>query len=67
VLWDSRFVIPNWLRGWTNTGLTVTATDATGSLVRRVYRRSYPAGTVALNGNGLSQAVMYNVVVVPMP
>jgi hypothetical protein len=65
VLWDSRFVIPNWLRGWTNTGLTVTATDATGSLVRRVYRRSYPAGTVSLSGNGLSQGVMYNVTVVP--
>jgi WD40 repeat protein len=64
VLWDNRYARPSWLpsSSWTDTGLTVTATDATGSLVRRVYRRSYPAGTVSLSGNGLSQGVMYNVV-----
>jgi hypothetical protein len=66
VLWDNRYARPSWLpsSSWVDTGLTVTATDQTGTLIRRVYRRSYPAGTVSLNGNGLSQGVMYNVVAV---
>jgi WD40 repeat protein len=69
VLWDNRYARPSWLpsSSWTDTGLTVTATDQTGTLIRRVYRRSYPAGTVSLSGNGLSQGVMYNVVAAPTP
>jgi hypothetical protein len=67
VLWDSRFVIPNWLRGWTNTGLTVTTTDFNNTTLNRfVYRRFYPRGTVVLGANrSTNSSVTYSVAAVP--
>jgi hypothetical protein len=67
VLWDSRFVIPNWLRGWTNTGLTVTTTDFNNTTLNRfVYRRFYPRGTVVLGANrSANNSTSYMVAAVP--
>ena len=40
VMYDTRYAIPPWLRGWTDTGQTVVATEQNNTeLSRRLYRR----------------------------
>jgi hypothetical protein len=57
--------LPNWLSGWTDTGLTMGTTD----MARRVYSRDFVAGTVSLGGNMAAGArgaeSNYTVVIVP--
>ena len=68
VMYDTRYAIPPWLRGWTDTGQTVVATEQNNTqLSRRLYRRDYPAGTVVLGANNsVNASVMYNVIAAPI-
>jgi len=68
VMYDTRYPIPPWLRGWTDTGQTVVATEQNNTeLSRRLYRRDYPAGTVVLGANqSVNTSVMYNVIAAPI-
>jgi hypothetical protein len=48
VAYDSRATsLPNWLSGFTNTGLTLKTTDVT----LKIYAKFYSAGKVTLGGN----------------
>jgi hypothetical protein len=57
--------LPNWLSGWTNTGLTIGTTD----VAHRLYSRDFVAGAVSLGGNMAAGAKgansNYTVVIVP--
>jgi len=68
VMYDTRYPIPPWLRGWTDTGQDVVATEVNNTqLARRLYRRDYPAGTVVLGANrSVNASVMYNVIAAPI-
>ena len=49
VAYDNRATsLPGWLSGWTDTGTTLGTTDLVD---RRLYAKSFAAGTVALGGN----------------
>ena len=66
---DTRLTaIPAWLSGYTNTGLTVTLSDA-NSVTMALYSKSVSAGTtVTLGSNGQSSGVMgYTVFVTEQP
>lgn len=67
VLFDSRFTAPSWLSSWTDTKITVVATEFNNTqLARRLYLKYFPAGSVTLDANNLpSNSVMYNVMAVP--
>ena len=68
VMYDTRYPIPPWLRGWTDTGQDVVATEVNSTqLARRLYRRVYPAGTVVLGANqSVNASVMYTVIAAPI-
>jgi WD40 repeat protein len=65
--YDNRITtLPSWASDWTATGQTLSATDATGNLVRNVYQKTFAAGTVSLGGNsGTVNNAMYTVIIVP--
>ena len=50
---------PNWMSGFTNTGLSVGTTDPNGP-VMNLYVRTYPAGLITLGGNKLAGAAGVN-------
>jgi len=52
--------LPTWLSSWSNTGLTIVASDAT----RALYSKNFSAGTVTLGGNeGTSNRSNYTILV----
>ncbi len=57
--------VPKWLNSWTKTSQILGTTDTP----RVLYRRSYPAGTVTLGGNGglwkIDAFSQYSVIAVP--
>jgi len=63
---DSREAVPSWLAAsWTNTGLTMTNSQAAGSNTFAVYSATFAAGTLSLGPNGGGSGVsMYTVAVV---
>lgn len=56
-------VLPAWLHSWTATEdmLTATDVDPTGGVLR-LYRKDFPAGTIALGGNEMGYG-MYTVLI----
>jgi hypothetical protein len=48
--WDVANPVPSWLTGvgWSNTGKSLTGNDGTATF--NVYKKTYPAGAVALPG-----------------
>ncbi len=65
LLYDDRATaLPAWLQSWTPTGET-----ASGANLYDVYKKEFPAGPVALGGNGNAPAAgaqsMYTVAVLP--
>jgi polygalacturonase len=67
VAYDQRTTsLPGWLSGWTDTGTVVSTTDGT----LKVYRRSFPIGTITLGGNAMETTgarSMYGVLVSDKP
>jgi hypothetical protein len=57
--------LPNWLKGWSDTGLTLGTTD----VAHRLYSMDFVAGTVSLGGNMAAGAAgaqsNYTVMIVP--
>lgn len=64
---DSRLPQPSWMdSSWSNSGLTLTDSQATGSNMFILYAKVFPAGTVSLgpnSGTGTSSSNMYTVIV----
>ena len=64
---DSRLPQPSWMdSAWSNSGLTLTDSQASGSNLFILYAKVFPAGTVALGPNsatGISSSNMYSVLV----
>jgi outer membrane protein assembly factor BamB len=63
---DSREAKPSWMdASWTNSGLTLTDSQAAGSNAFTLYAKSFAAGTVSLGPNGGGSGVnMYTVIAV---
>jgi outer membrane protein assembly factor BamB/cell division septation protein DedD len=67
VAFDTRLGPPAWIDStWSNSGLTLTDSQAAGSNTFAVYAKVFPAGSVALgpNDNGSSTGNMYTVIAV---
>jgi len=64
---DSRDALPSWIDStWTNSGLTLTNTEASGSNTFALYYKVFAAGSVALGPNsatGSTSVNMYSVIV----
>jgi hypothetical protein len=50
VAWDSHQTVPSWLSSWTSTGNSLTGVAYYGTATFNVYKKSFSAGTVTLNG-----------------
>ena len=66
---DNRQAPPSWIdSSWTNTGLTLTNTEASPPFTQTLFAKDFPAGTVSLgpvSNNSANTFLMYTVIGVP--